>query len=577
MTRDDIASVLDEIALLLELKGDNPFKIRAYKQGAETVRSYVGDIFHLAATNQLDGIKGIGEALRDKLHELATTGTLAFHQQLSAEFQPGIFELFDIPGLGPAKIKSLHQSIGISSIAGLEAACRDGRVAALPGFGATSQQKILASIVSRRAFADTFRLGDVAPLAEFLLEAIRSHPETLRAAAAGSYRRSKETVHDLDFVAATTDPRGLLEDFISLPGVREVIAAGDTKASVRLEHGIQCDLRTVTNRQFPFTLQYFTGSKEHNITIRQRALKQGLSLNEYGFTPVGEATAVPQINEEQDIYIALGLDPIPPELRENRGEFESALSHTLPRLVDLESLRGTFHCHTTASDGKNTLEEMARAAMDLGLSYLGIADHSKASFQARGLDASRLLNQIDEIRAFNATAPGIHIFAGSEVDILKDGSLDFPDDILSRLDYVVASVHNFFHLTEDVMTRRIIRAMENEHVTMLGHLTGRLLLKRDGYAVDHAKIIDCAAATRTIIELNCNPLRLDMDWRWWHRARDLGVLCSINPDAHATAQFRHLHFGVRLARKGWLRREDILNARPLADVRAFLKTPKAKR
>lgn len=581
MTREKIAEVLEEIALLLELKDGNPFKVRAYRQGAETVRNYDGEIVELAEKNELTGIKGIGEALRDKLHELASTGKLEFYENLRAEFPAGLFDLFDLQGLGPKKVKALYEALAIASIADLKTACDAGKVAGLPGFGAKTQTKILEAIALRETFADTFLLGGITPLVEEITGLLRLHPEVSRIAYAGSYRRAKETVHDLDFLVATKEPALVCEDFTTLPQVASIIVCGDTKASVRLKNGLQCDLRAVSNAQFPFALQYFTGSKEHNVAIRSLALKQGLSLNEYGFTPLGEIssnhTPLPEIKEETDIYRALGLDFIPPELRENRGEIEAAADHTLPRLVELTHLRGTFHNHTTASDGHDTLEAMADEAMDLGLQYLGIADHSKSSFQANGLDESRLLAQMESIAKLNASYENFRLFAGSEVDILKDGSLDFDDSLLAKLDYCVASVHASFTLSEGEMTRRICRAMENEHVTMLGHVTGRLLLKREPYAVNHAMIIDCAAATRTIIELNCSPMRLDMDWRWWKRARDKGVLCSINPDAHSTSQLHHLGLGIRLARKGWLRKQDVFNTRPVEEVEAFLKTPKAKR
>ena len=579
MTREKLAEVLEEIALLLELKGENPFKIRAYRQGADTVRGFDGEIVELAAANQLEGIKGLGEALRDKLHELATTGSLQFHQNLRAEFPEGLFELFDLQGVGPKKIKQLHDTLGIGSIADLKAACEAGTVAGLPGFGAKTQTKILEAIGLRSSFADTFLLGTINPLVGEILDLLRLHPEITRVSAAGSYRRSKETVHDIDFLVATKEPALVCEDFTTLPQVESTIVCGETKASVRLKNGIQADIRAVSNKQFPFALQYFTGSKEHNVAIRSIALKKGWSLNEYGFTPTDpdSPAPLPEVNEEADIYHALGMDFIPPELRENRGEIEAATEHTLPRLVQLENLRGTFHNHTIASDGHNTLEEMAEEAMDLGLQYLGIADHSKSSFQANGLDESRLLEQVAKIKELNAGWEYFRLFSGSEVDILKDGSLDFDDSILSQLDYCVASVHAVFNLSEEEMTKRICRAMENEHVTMLGHVTGRILLRRDEYQVNHAKIIDCAAETRTIIELNCSPKRMDMDWRWWKKARDKGVLCSINPDAHSVARIHHIGLGVRLARKGWLRRQDIFNTRSVKDVEAFLKTPKAKR
>jgi DNA polymerase (family X) len=579
MTRERMAEVLEEIALLLELKGENPFKVRAYRQGAETVLGFGDEIVGMAARDELHGIKGIGEALRGKLHELAASDSLKFHEELRAGFPPGLFELFDLQGLGPKKIKALHEALGISSVERLKEACLHNKVAALPGFGGKTQEKILASIALHEKFAERFLLGEVTPLAGGMLDTLRTHPEISRVTVAGSFRRAKESVHDLDFLVATREPKLVCEDFTTLPQVESVIACGETKASVRLKNGIQCDLRAVSNAQYPFALLYFTGSKEHNVALRSLALKQGLSLNEYGFTATRETQAgIPEgLHEEWDIYQALGLQFIEPELRENRGEIEAAAQGALPRLVERDNLRGTFHSHTTASDGIHTLEEMAEEAMDLGLQYLGISDHSKSTAIANGLDEVRLTRQIAAIRALNAGFSGFRLFAGSEVDILKDGSLDFGDAMLAQLDFCVASVHAQFNLPEDEMTRRICRAMENEHVTMLGHLTGRMLLKRDGYAVNHSMIIDCAAETRTVIELNCNPRRLDMDWRWWKRARDKGVRCSINPDAHSREGLHHLGLGARVARKGWLRREDVLNTRPLAEVEAFLRTPKARR
>ncbi|MFD2257792.1 DNA polymerase/3'-5' exonuclease PolX [Luteolibacter algae] len=577
MNREKMAEVLEKIALLLELKGENPFKVRAYRQGAEVVMSLEEDIVGLAKADQLKGIKGIGEALRDKLGELAKTGRLEFYENLIAEFPDTIFDLFDVQGLGPKKIKALYEALGVDSLEKLKRACEADEVAKLAGFGAKTQVKILEAIAANEKFADRFTLGEIKPMVENILDTLRQHPEVSRVSVAGSYRRAKETVGDLDFLVATRQGARVCEDFTTLPEVDAVIACGDTKASVRLKNGIHCDLRAVTSAEFPFALQYFSGSKEHNVAIRSLALKKGWSLNEYGLNPTDRATARPEVNEEEDIYSALGLQFIEPELRENRGEIEAAMENALPRLVELMNLRGTFHNHTTASDGRDTLEGMVEEAMELGLQYLGISDHSKSSVYANGLDEERLLQQVKAIRELEEKLGGFRIFAGSEVDILKDGSLDFGDEILAKLDYCVASVHSIFNLDEATMTERICRAMENEHVTMLGHVTGRLLLKRDAYVVDHARIIDCAAATGTIIELNCSPMRLDMDWRWWKRARDKGVLCSINPDAHSRGGLHHLGLGVRVARKGWLRREDVLNTRSVQEVEEFLKTPKGAR
>jgi DNA polymerase (family 10) len=567
MTADDMAAVLNRIALLLELKGENPFKIRAYKTGAEVVESFPGDIVARAAAGDLAGIKGLGDALQDKLHELATTGRLEFYEKLKAEFPDTIFGLFDIQGLGPKKIAALYKDLGVASVAQLKQACEDGTVGKLSGFGEKTVIKLLESIAFHEAHASEFRSGDVAALAAHVLDVLRDHPNVSRAEVCGSYRRGKEVVHDLDFLCASRQPQAVIDAFVALPVFVHTLAHGGTKASVRTKDGLQCDLRVVSGAEYPFALTYFTGSKEHNVALRQRCLERGWSLNEYAIT--GESPPE-DIHEERDLYRALGLEYIEPELRENHGEIEAAEANTLPRLVEAPNLRGTFHNHTTASDGNATLAEMAAAAQELGLQYLGIADHSKSSFQANGLSEQRLRQQLEDIRALNETFQGFRLFAGSEVDILKDGSLDFDNDLLAELDYVVASVHNVMNLPEAEMTRRIIKAIENPYVTMLGHVTGRLLCQRPAYAVNIPAIIDACAANGTIIELNASPWRLDMDWRWWKLAREKGVLCSINPDAHSTRGLQDLYFGIRSARKGWLTRDDVINTRPLGEIEAIL-------
>lgn len=572
ITSEDLAATLDEIALLLELKGENPFKTRAYRNGAEIIRDFEGDFLQRAKDGGLAGIKGIGDALQQKLYELASTGRLQYHLDLKHEFPESLFELFELQGLGPKKIKAIYDELQVSTIGGLERACHDGSVAGLKGFGKKTAEKILAAIETRKRFSGRYLLAVAAQEAEPLREYLLLHPATHQLEIAGSYRRGKETVHDLDFLIATDNPAELTAYFAAYHGSIETIAQGDTKAAIRLQNGLQCDLRAVSNAQFPFALQYFTGSKEHNVAVRSRALKMGYSLNEYDLTPKDESVEpATGIETEQDIYQFLELAYVPPTLRENRGEIEAAEANELPTLVKQEQLRGTFHCHTTESDGRHTLREMAQAASELGLAYLGITDHSKSSPQARGLDEDRLLAQIKEIRALNEELAGsIHLFAGSEVDILRDGSLDFDDEILAQLDFTVASVHNSFSLTEEEMTARVIRAMENRYVTMLGHSTGRLLLRREPSPINHEKVIDCAAATGTLIELNCSAKRMDMDWRLWKRARDKGVLCSINTDAHSTDGLQALHFGVKVAQKGWLRAEDVLNTRSLAEVTDYL-------
>lgn len=575
-----MADVLRNIARLLELKGENPFKIRAYSTGAEVVENFSGDLVAKAVANDLGGIKGIGDALQQKLHELATTGKLGFYENLKGEFGEGILELFEVQGLGGKKIKALHEQLGVRSLADLRRVCEDGSAAKLAGFGQKTAEKLLQSISFRESHAEEFRQEQVVPIVMRILDDLRGHPDVSRAEAAGSYRRGKETVHDLDFLVATKHPEPVLADFVKMPGVTQILGHGGTKASVLLDSGVQCDLRVVTNEEFACALVYFTGSKEHNIVLRSRALDRGWSLNEYAFTPSGKGAGgePPRCMEERDVYRALELDFIEPEMRESTGEIEAAEKGKVPRLVELGNLRGCFHNHTTASDGNATLREMAEAAHDLGWQYLGIADHSKSSFQANGLDETRLRAQIAEIRKLNAeyADEGFRLFAGSEVDILKDGSLDFSDELMAELDYVVASVHNVFTLSEAEMTKRIIRAIENPHVTMLGHLTGRLLLQRPGYAVNVPAVIEAAAATGTIIEINANPWRLDMDWRWWKLAKEKGVKTSINPDAHSTRGLQDVFYGIRIARKGWLTKEDVVNCLPVEKMEEVLRGKRAR-
>ena len=573
VSKDQIADIFESIAQMFELKGEVVFKVRAYTNAARTLETYPGDLAKAVVEERLGEIPGVGKAIAEKIAELVTTGELQYFNRLKAEFPPGLFELFELQGLGPKKIKAVWEKLGVTTVVQLEAACTDGRVAELPGFGGKTALKLLEAIDARKKFAGRFKIGDIAAAAESLLDDLRQHPGVNRVSVCGSYRRRKEIVGDLDFLVSTKEPEAVSDFFAGHEMVENVLAHGATKSSVRLKSGIQADLRVVKDGEFPFALNYFTGSKEHNIVMRQRALARGWTLNEYRLGPVEseKSEPVPVIREERDLYAALGLEYIEPELREDRGEFTAAEAHTLPRLIEKENLRGTFHNHTTASDGRAPLAEMVQAARELGLQYLGIADHSKSSFQAHGLDADRLLAQVAEIRALNETYDGhFKIFTGSEVDILKDGSLDFPDEILAQLDYCVASVHNVFNLPEAEQTARIIRAISNPYVTMLGHLTGRLLLSREPYAVDVPAIIEGAAATGTIIELNCSPWRLDMDWRWWPLAREKGVKCSINPDAHQPAQLNHLWFGIGAARKGWLTRDDVVNTLPLDGIEAAL-------
>jgi DNA polymerase (family X) len=579
MTKDEVGGVLENIARLLELKGENPFKIRAYVNAARALESIGDDLTKLIAENRLREVEGIGKAIAEKITALVQTGRLEYYENLRNTFPPEIFVLFELQGLGARKIKALYDSLGISSITKLERACKEGKIALLPGFGPKSAENILSAIEKHRRSVGQFRLGDIMALAERLLEDLRGHPSVILAEIAGSYRRKKEIIHDVDFIVSTRKAAEVFEDFATHPQVESVIARGDTKTSVLLVSGIQCDLRAVTGAEYPFALNYFTGSKEHNVRMRTRALERGWSLNEYRFSRAEGRDlkeALPDVHFEADIYRALGLAYIPPELREDRGEIEAAESGRLPNLIEWPNLRGTFHCHTVDSDGRATLEEMAAAAHELGMQYLGIADHSKSSIQANGLDEKRLASQLARIRNFNEAQSGIHLFAGIECDIRRDGSLDFPDEVLAQLDYVIASIHASLTLSEAAMTDRIIKAMANPHVTMLGHLTGRMLLTRESYPVNIPAVIEAAAETDTVIELNANPRRLDMDWRWWPLAKQKGVKCVINPDAHSVSSLQNLIFGIGAARKGWLSRQDVINTLPLGRIEDALKAKRKK-
>ena len=585
MTKDEIAGVLEQIATLLELKGENPFKIRAYANAARAMETFGGNISNLQDEEALAKIPGIGKSIADKIKELAATGSLKYLEELRAEFPAAILQLFSISGLGAKKIKALYDKLHISSIEQLREACETGRVAELPGFGETTQIKICKAIEERAKHSGYFQFGQIAQEAETLKSDLAGHPDALQVDVAGSYRRRKEIVHDVDLVVATKKPDAITKFFVVHPLVESIIAQGPTKSSVRLRSGVQCDLRVVSAAEYPFALAYFTGNKEHNIELRSRALQRGWTLNEYRLAPLPPnpktkkktpAEKIPKVDDEVDLYRAVDLDFIAPELRENSGEFEAAEKHSLPRLIEQENLRGTFHCHTTASDGHNTLEEMAEAAQALGLEYLGIADHSRSSIQARGLDEAKLRAQVAAIRKLNKKFDGFRLFAGVECDILRDGSLDFEDKVLSELDYVVASIHSVFNLREPDMTRRVIRAMENPFVTMLAHPTGRLLLKREPYQIDIPAILDGAAETGTWVELNAAPKRLDLDWRWWPRAKEKGVKCVIDPDAHRAERLQDLWFGIGIARKGWLTKEDVVNCLPLGKIEQALQAKRER-
>ena len=571
-----MAEILVEIGTLLELKGENPFKTRAYLNGARIIEGLNEPLKKIVEEERLGELKGIGDALQQKITELVSTGKLKYYDELKASVPAGLVAMLDIPGLGPKKIIALNKHLAVDSVEKLEAACKAGKVAELDGFGEKTQTKLLEGIAHRRLYALRSRLDDALNVAEPVLESLRQHPDVIRCSTAGSLRRWRETIGDVDFLVSSKQPANVIEYFVAQPGILSVSAKGDTKASVILEGGIQADLRVVTDEEFPFALAYFTGSKEHNIVMRQRAIARGLRLNEYGLFKSKEETRDPQLRvacaTEEEIYSTLDLAYVPPEMREDHGEFDAAEKGKLPRLIEWTDLKGALHNHSTWSDGHNTLEEIAAHMEELGLQYWGVTDHSRASFQAKGLDPERVGAQIKAIAALNKKiADGgsdFRLLTGSEVDVLKD-KLDFDDDLLAELDVVVASLH-VPSSDEAENTKRLIRAAENKYVHMLGHLTGRLLLDREAYPVNQEAVIDACAETGTWIELNCNPWRMDLDWRKWFYARSKGVKCVINPDAHRNHHVDYLRLGAGVARKAWLTKADVINTLPLDKLRKEL-------
>ena len=496
MDKDKVAEVLVEIGVLLELKGENPFKTRAYGNGARALEALGEPLEKLVAEKRLGEIKGIGEALEQKITELVETGRLKYYEDLKASIPPGLVEMLGISGLGPKKIQALNKQLGVDSIEKLEAACRAGKVADLDGFGEKTQTNLLEAIALKRTYASKHLLSDALRVAGPLLDSLREHPAVIRCSTAGSLRRSKEVIGDVDLLASSKKPAQVIEFFASQPGIVKVQAKGETKASVILEGGIQCDLRVVSDAEFPFALAYFTGSKEHNIVMRQRAIQRGLRLNEYGLFQSQEETRDPKLlvpcKTEEEIFAKLDLPYVEPEIREDHGEFSAAEKNALPKLVEWTQLKGALHNHSNWSDGHNTLEEIAAYMEDLGLAYWAITDHSKSSFQANGLDAKRLREQISEIKKLNeklaTQGSAFRLLTGSEVDILKDG-LDFNDEVLAELEVVVASLHVPSN-SEAENTRRLIRAAENPFVHLLAHPTGRLLLEREPYPVNIHAVID---------------------------------------------------------------------------------------
>jgi len=584
MDKDQVAAVLVNIATLLELKDENPFKTRAYTNAARALEGLSEPLDKIIADERLGEVKGIGESMQKKICELVTTGKLNYYEELKAATPPGLVLMLDIPGLGPKKIKAMHDELGIETVEQLEQACKDGKVAKLKGFGEKTQKNICDGIERRRSYSSRHLISDALKLAEPLLEALRTHPDVIRCSTAGSLRRNREVIGDIDLLASSKSPANVLDFFVKQPDILNVIAKGETKASILLEGGIQSDLRVVSDAEFPFALMYFTGGKEHNIVMRQRAIERGLRLNEYGLFRSKTETRDPKLLEscktEEEVFRKLDLAYIPPEMREDMGEFKLAEKGEVPRLIEWTDLKGSLHNHSTWSDGHQRPHDIAKAMRELGLAYWGITDHSKASFQANGLDANRLREEIKEVRKINEQLANegtdFRLLTGTEVDILKDGKLDFPDEVLAELDVVIASIHQSFSQSEEETTNRLIGAARNPYVHILGHLTGRLLLEREPYKLNQHAVIDACAETGTWIELNASPYRFDMDWRFWPYAKSKGVKCVVNCDAHRFEHAGFLRLGAGIARKGWLTKEDVINTLPLKNLMNELGKKRAK-
>ncbi|MDD5249845.1 MAG: DNA polymerase/3'-5' exonuclease PolX [Rhodocyclaceae bacterium] len=566
----DIAAAFAEIGDLLEIQQANPFRIRAYRNAARVVGE-LGDEVRamLEGGEDLTSLPGIGDDLAAKMREIVATGKCRALDKLRTELPPAITELLHVPGLGPKRVRLLWQELDVQTLEQLARAARDGRIRDLPGFGARTEAKILQAVEARLSKARRVKLATAAPYAASLVAWLAGARGVTQVEAAGSYRRCRETVGDLDIVVTATAGSDVMARFTGYDEVSEVLSQGPTRASVLLQSGLQVDLRVVAAAAYGAALCYFTGSKAHNIALRRIAQEAGLKLNEYG---VFRGTARIAGDSEESVYRALGLPWIAPELREDRGEIAAARAGRLPQLVELADLRGDLHAHTKATDGHHTLEEMALAAKALGLGYLAITEHSRRLAMAHGLDARRLAEQCDEIDRLNARLEGIVLLKGIEVDILEDGSLDLPDDALARLDLVVGAVHSRFELPRAKQTERILRAMDNRHFTLLAHPTGRVIESRAPYDVDMLRIVRQAKNNGCFLELNAHPERLDLLDSHCLMAKEEGVLVAIDSDAHSREDFANLRYGIGQARRGWLAAADVLNTRPLAQLRRLLAT-----
>ncbi|MBI4288814.1 MAG: DNA polymerase/3'-5' exonuclease PolX [Chloroflexi bacterium] len=565
-----IARVFQDIADLLELKGEIVFKVRAYQRAARAIEHLPREVEVIRREGgSLRDIPGVGEAIEKKITELVATGKLKFYEDLRSEFPPGITTLMEIPGIGPKTAMRLTQELGVNSIEDLEKALLDGRVARLSRMGEKTAENIKHALEALRRKDQRIPIGEALPLVEQIQSALGAAPGVKNIIAAGSLRRFRETIGDIDIMGTADNPEPVIEIFVRLPMVGQVLAKGDTKATVLVAGGLQVDLRLVEHQNFGSLLQYFTGSKQHNIALRTRAQRQGLSLSEYGITDV-KTGQIEAFATEEAFYGRLGLQYIPPELREDTGEIERAAAGKLPKLVEVADIKGDFHGHTNWSDGNNSIEEMASAARSRGYEYLAITDHSAGRGIAHGLSVERLKQQIAEVRAVEQKV-GMRLFTGMEVDIRADGTLDAPDEMMEQADVVVAAIHSGMSQDQEKMTQRVMMAMENPHVDIVAHPTARLLGEREPIALDLEAVFQAALRTNTALEINAMPPRLDLKDIHAYRARELGVKLVISTDSHRPEHLAYMRFGVGVARRAWCQPEDVLNTRSLAEVEAFLR------
>jgi DNA polymerase (family X) len=557
MRNAEIAEMLETLAKLLEFKGENPFKLNAYRKAARVMRDLTEDVATLVRENRLKDLPGIGESIEKKIVQAVTTGKIEKLTEVVKTVPPGVLRMMEIPGVGPRTAALVHEKLGINTYEEFTKALRAGKLAGIPGIGEKKAAGFMGAIKFAKASSRRMLLGEALPLVEKIIAQLAERG-VKGAVAAGSLRRMRETIGDIDILVAGANSGRIIGQFTKLPEGRRILGAGGTRASIVMASGVQVDLRVVPPESFGAALQYFTGSKAHNIRLRAMAQKRGLKLSEYGVFKGDERIAG---RTEEEVYRALKLPLIPPELREDRGEIEAAQEGSLPKLIALDNIKGDLHVHTKWSDGRNTIEEMARAAKALGRKYIAISDHTRALKVFGGLDVDGLMNEVAEVRAVAKKLRGITLLTGTEMDIRADGTLDLPDAALETLDFVTASVHSAFKQDKEKMTRRIIRAIENPNVDCIGHLTGRLLGRREGYAVDVDAVLKAAAKTGTAIELNANPLRLDLTDQACRRAKELGVKVVINTDAHNTEDLQLMRYGVATAQRGWLEKPDLLNAR----------------